>query len=115
MTNYREIFQSINYPDLLNTIDDLKLPGIPPWDFIRDNYHFWKSAFEKVNLFEYGPIARMINDDVIATINIDNSDGKIYLFVMPISDDSKPFRIVENINLWLRSVLEDSYEYITRY
>jgi hypothetical protein len=112
---YNELFKNVKYPALLDTIDDLKIYSIPPWDFITDNYLSWKQDFEKAYLFDYAPFARMRNDDVIATFNLKSQSEEIYLFILPIFPSSKPFKKLDNINAWLKSVLEDSYEYLIQY
>lgn len=112
---YKDIFKNYKYPNLLNSIDTLKLSCLPPWEFLNDNYTFWKSEFDKANIYEYAPFARMINDDVIATINLKTGSEKIYLFILPIFPTSKPFKELENINLWLKLALEDCYDYLVEY
>ena len=112
---FKEIFKHIDYPILLDTFDELKFEGIPPWELINEKYPFWKDQFNNSNLVEYFPFARTINDDVIATFK--NKCEEIFLFNLPLSTISipKPFKNYSNINLWLKLVLDDSYEYIIGY
>ncbi len=114
---YKTIFKKVKYPNLLNTIDDLKLSGLPPWEFIIEDYLFWKNQFDEVSLLEHAPFARMRNDDVIASFNIYNGKDEIYLFNLPLFKNTvpKPFIIYTDINLWLKRVLDDSYEYLVDY
>ena len=37
---YKDIFKNISYPVLLDSIDDLSLFELPPWEFININYDF---------------------------------------------------------------------------
>lgn len=112
---YKLIFKDIFYPDLLNTIDDLKLSKIPPWEFLNDDYETWKSFFDKAHIYDFVPIARMVNDDVVATFNTKSGSGEIFLFNLPLFANSTPFKQFGHIELWLKSVMDDSYEYITEY
>ena len=112
---YKEIFKDTKYPSLLDTIDILEISELPPWNFIKEKYDFWKDGFNKVNLFEYAPFARMINDDVIATFNIKIQSDEIYLFLLPIFSSSVPFKKLENINAWLTLALEDCHQYLIEF
>ena len=109
---YKEIFSHLNYPKLLDTLDDLKIETIPPWDLINEKNKFWNENFTEAGLLEYFPFARMRNDDVIATFN---KNGEILLFNLPLFTNATPYKKLDNINLWLKLVMEDSYEYITGY
>ena len=112
---YKDLFKDTKYPELLDTINDLEISSIPPWEFLYDNYKVWREDFEKAYLCDYAPFARMRNDDVIATFNLKTQSEEIYLFILPIFQSSKPFKKLDNINAWLKLVLEDSYEYLTQY
>jgi hypothetical protein len=109
---YKEIFGNIDYPDLLNNIEDLDIVSLPPWDFIKEGYDKWKQDFDKVGLHALIPFARMRNDDVIATFD---SSQKIFLFLLPLNNQSHPFKIYENSSEWLKRVLEDVHEYLVNY
>jgi hypothetical protein len=110
---YKEIFRNINYPTLLDSIDDLNIYTLPPWDFIKEKFQEWCQDFKKNDLNNYFPFARMRNDDVIATFN--ESSDRIYLFNLPLTKSSQPFTVYKNINDWLKRVLNDMHEYLVDY
>src|SRR6266542_3831160 len=109
---YKEIFENIDYPNLLNNIEDLDIISLPPWDFIKEEYEKWKLYFDKFGLYTFIPFARMRNDDVIATFD---PSQKVLLFLLPLNNRSHPFKTYENSSEWLKRVLEDVHEYLINY
>lgn len=113
---YKEIYSDKDYPILLNTFDKLNLDSIPPWEFIRERYDtFWAPLFHSFELTSYVPFARMTNDDVVAAFKPDAKKIEIFLFNLPLDKSSTPFKKIDNINEWLKLVLDDSYEFIIEF
>jgi hypothetical protein len=113
---YKEIYSDKDYPILLDTFDKLNLDSIPPWEFIRERYDtFWNPLFHSSGLIDYVPFARMTNDDVVAAFKPNAQRIEIFHFTLPLNKNSTPFRKIDNINEWLKLVLNDSYEFITEF
>ncbi len=112
---FKDIFKPGEYPNFLDTVDALKLSALPPWEFLYDNYRVWKEDFDHAGLYNFVPFSRMINDDVIATFASKSPNKAIYLFNVPLTRTSKPFREFQDINSWLKVALDDCYEYLTEY
>jgi hypothetical protein len=113
---YKEIYSDKGYPILLDTFDKINLDSIPPWEFIRERYDtYWSPLFHSSELIDYIPFARMTNDDVVAAFKLGDQKKEIFLFILPLNKNSTPFKKIENINEWLKLVLNDSYEFITEF
>ena len=110
---FKERFQTIKYPKLLDTFDDLHIETLPPWDLIGEGYELWQNFFNSSNLPNYIPFAKMINDDVVATF--DSRSEKIYLFLLPVTSESRSFKTYNNTDEWLKRALEDVLEYLVNY